>query len=164
MSNIGFGTAVIGRPQYINVKQEQNMPFDLDVFRQHGLNVLESAYQQGIRYFDTASFLFCYLTYSNCHLGVAGSRITVTEKAFISRSSSIMSWSDFRRYRQFCSMAYGEDTHNRIGGEVGTRDGGIIQGGARPWDFANVAAGKGTMQHNAITRTRRAECAARLDT
>lgn len=52
---LGFGTAAIGRPQYINIRIDQsNTEFDLDTFRKEGIRVLESAYQAGIRYFDTA--------------------------------------------------------------------------------------------------------------
>lgn len=52
--SIGFGTAAIGRPQYINIRAEHALPFSLDVFRKKGLELLEAAYQEGVRYFDTA--------------------------------------------------------------------------------------------------------------
>lgn len=51
---IGLGTAAIGRPQYINLRQEDKANFSLDVFREKGKAVLDEAYEQGIRYFDTA--------------------------------------------------------------------------------------------------------------
>ena len=52
---IGFGTAAIGRPSYINIRQENTTEeFDLATFKSKGIAVLEMAYQQGIRYFDTA--------------------------------------------------------------------------------------------------------------
>lgn len=51
---IGLGTAAIGRPQYINVRQESELSFSLDAFKQHGTRVLDEAYGQGIKYFDTA--------------------------------------------------------------------------------------------------------------
>lgn len=51
---IGLGTAAIGRPQYINIRQEETSAFSLDAFRQKGLAMLEEAYASGIRYFDTA--------------------------------------------------------------------------------------------------------------
>lgn len=54
MRKIGFGTAAIGRPQYINIKQEKSGAFDLNTFKDKGWQALEAAYQQGIRYFDTA--------------------------------------------------------------------------------------------------------------
>ena len=53
-SPIGLGTAAIGRPHYINLRQEAAPPFSLPKFRAHGLHVLEQAYQAGVRYFDTA--------------------------------------------------------------------------------------------------------------
>jgi aryl-alcohol dehydrogenase-like predicted oxidoreductase len=51
---IGLGTAAIGRPHYINIRQEEVEIFDLEAFKQNGIAVLEMAYKQGIRYFDTA--------------------------------------------------------------------------------------------------------------
>jgi len=53
-SGIGLGTAAIGRPQYINIKQEDIEPFSLSAFRQKGRDMLDYAYDLGIRYFDTA--------------------------------------------------------------------------------------------------------------
>jgi aryl-alcohol dehydrogenase-like predicted oxidoreductase len=53
-SKLGLGTAALGRPQYINVRQEKSLVIDLDAFKQRGLQVLEEAYQLGVRYFDTA--------------------------------------------------------------------------------------------------------------
>ncbi|MFS4493484.1 aldo/keto reductase [Maribacter sp. 2308TA10-17] len=52
--NIGLGTAAIGRPLYINVRQENPEAFSLPRFRESGLQVLEDAYGKGIRFFDTA--------------------------------------------------------------------------------------------------------------
>ncbi|NJN78101.1 MAG: aldo/keto reductase [Saprospiraceae bacterium] len=51
---IGLGTAAIGRPHYINIRQEEVEIFDLERFKTNGISVLEMAYQQGVRYFDTA--------------------------------------------------------------------------------------------------------------
>ncbi|MGK0326245.1 MAG: aryl-alcohol dehydrogenase-like predicted oxidoreductase [Polaribacter sp.] len=51
---IGLGTAALGRPQYINVRQNNNIKDDLETFRKHSFQVLEDAYNLGIRYFDTA--------------------------------------------------------------------------------------------------------------
>ena len=53
-NNLGLGTAALGRPHYINVRQEDMRAFDLEVFKQQGFAVLEKAYQLGIRYFDAA--------------------------------------------------------------------------------------------------------------
>ncbi len=53
--NIGFGTAAIGRPQYINIKEEIGTePFSLSKFKEKGIKVLEEAYNSGVRHFDTA--------------------------------------------------------------------------------------------------------------
>lgn len=54
LQKIAFGTAAIGRPQYINIKKEKSEKFDKAKFKEHGTKVLESAYNQGIRYFDTS--------------------------------------------------------------------------------------------------------------
>ncbi|CAM1373032.1 aldo/keto reductase [Tenacibaculum xiamenense] len=56
ISNIGLGTAAIGRPLYINIKNttKESGVFNLDDFKLKGKQVLESAYEKGIRYFDTA--------------------------------------------------------------------------------------------------------------
>ncbi|MFT6699945.1 MAG: aryl-alcohol dehydrogenase-like predicted oxidoreductase [Porticoccaceae bacterium] len=51
---LGLGTAALGRPQYINVRQNNNIKHDLETFRKHSFQVLENAYNSGIRYFDTA--------------------------------------------------------------------------------------------------------------
>lgn len=51
---IGLGTAAIGRPHYINIRQETSSNFSLDAFKRDGLAILDDAYQRGIRYFDTA--------------------------------------------------------------------------------------------------------------
>lgn len=51
---IGLGTASIGRPQYINIWQEKKEKFNFSVFRQKAFDVLDKAYDNGIRYFDTA--------------------------------------------------------------------------------------------------------------
>lgn len=51
---IGLGTAAIGRPSYINIRNESPESFNLRSFKSKGILVLESAYDNGIRYFDTA--------------------------------------------------------------------------------------------------------------
>jgi aryl-alcohol dehydrogenase-like predicted oxidoreductase len=53
-TGLGLGTAAIGRPQYINVRQEKTKALDLESFKLKGVHVLETAYQLGVRYFDTA--------------------------------------------------------------------------------------------------------------
>jgi aryl-alcohol dehydrogenase-like predicted oxidoreductase len=52
--NLGLGTAALGRPQYINVRINNNENSDLETFRQQSFSVLEEAYALGVRYFDTA--------------------------------------------------------------------------------------------------------------
>ncbi|AOW17549.1 oxidoreductase [Polaribacter vadi] len=52
--NLGLGTAALGRPQYINVRQNDVDNSDLAAFRKQSFQVLEDAYNAGIRYFDTA--------------------------------------------------------------------------------------------------------------
>jgi aryl-alcohol dehydrogenase-like predicted oxidoreductase len=55
MSKIGLGTAAIGRPLYINIKDvKQSEPFDLIKFRKAGEELLDFAYARGIRILDTA--------------------------------------------------------------------------------------------------------------
>jgi aryl-alcohol dehydrogenase-like predicted oxidoreductase len=54
MQKIGLGTAAIGRPEYINLRKNPQRFKDLKDFKSQGLQVLETAYNQGIRYFDTA--------------------------------------------------------------------------------------------------------------
>ncbi len=52
--NIGLGTAALGRPEYINLRQEQKANIALEAFKEKGIETLDSAYALGIRYFDTA--------------------------------------------------------------------------------------------------------------
>ena len=51
---LGLGTAALGRPQYINIRLKTSGNEDLETFRKHSFSVLEAAYQEGVRYFDTA--------------------------------------------------------------------------------------------------------------
>ena len=51
---LGLGTAALGRPQYINVRQHTPKNSDLETFRKQSFAVLENAYNLGVRYFDTA--------------------------------------------------------------------------------------------------------------
>ncbi|MFT6809542.1 MAG: aryl-alcohol dehydrogenase-like predicted oxidoreductase [Saprospiraceae bacterium] len=52
--SLGFGTAAIGRPQYINIKNDDDSIMSLKSFKEKGLKLLDEAYYNGIRYFDTA--------------------------------------------------------------------------------------------------------------
>lgn len=54
IQHIGLGTASIGRPSYINIRQEDTAPFSLEAFRAQAMIVLDEAYHQGVHYFDTA--------------------------------------------------------------------------------------------------------------
>lgn len=54
VNRIGLGTAAIGRPSYINIRQENNSFQSLNDFCAKGMAVLERAYSLGVRYFDTA--------------------------------------------------------------------------------------------------------------
>jgi aryl-alcohol dehydrogenase-like predicted oxidoreductase len=51
---IGLGTAAIGRPQYINIKDKSGDGLTLEEFKSRGLNLINKAYNLGVRYFDTA--------------------------------------------------------------------------------------------------------------
>jgi aryl-alcohol dehydrogenase-like predicted oxidoreductase len=54
-TDIGLGTAAIGRPQYINIKQNKAATsFSLENFKKKGMSMLDHAYGLGVRYFDTA--------------------------------------------------------------------------------------------------------------
>ncbi len=54
MKYLGLGTAAIGRPLYINISQEKKEVVSLEDFKATGREILEKAYQNGIKYFDTA--------------------------------------------------------------------------------------------------------------
>jgi len=53
-SFLGLGTAALGRPEYINIRQAEAKNVDLNTFKQQGLYLLDEAYTLGVRYFDTA--------------------------------------------------------------------------------------------------------------
>lgn len=55
MAKIGLGTAAIGRPLYINIKDEvESKPFDKKEFIRKGEVLLDFAYANGVRIVDTA--------------------------------------------------------------------------------------------------------------
>ncbi|SNR33862.1 Predicted oxidoreductase [Lutibacter agarilyticus] len=56
MSNtkIGLGLAALGRPEYININDGCSQDKSQEAFMKNALNVLDFAYEKGIRYFDTA--------------------------------------------------------------------------------------------------------------
>lgn len=56
VSEIGLGMAALGRPGYINIGHGDDLKADYEVgaMQANALEVLETAYAQGIRYFDVA--------------------------------------------------------------------------------------------------------------
>lgn len=54
--HIGLGLAAVGRPGYINLGREQDLPADrsVDSLRKRTHELLDAAYAQGVRYFDAA--------------------------------------------------------------------------------------------------------------
>lgn len=53
-TKIGLGLAALGRPEYINIKEDVSLDKSETAFKQNALTVLDAAYLFGIRYFDTA--------------------------------------------------------------------------------------------------------------
>ena len=54
-NRIALGTAAIGRPVYINLKNKHSAKsLSLEAFKRNGYDMLEKAYQKGVRHFDTA--------------------------------------------------------------------------------------------------------------
>lgn len=54
-TKIGLGLAALGRPEYINLRQQPDPDKSVDYYWQNARQVLEAAYQYGIRHFDTAA-------------------------------------------------------------------------------------------------------------
>ncbi|MEU6552598.1 aldo/keto reductase [Streptomyces sp. NPDC046915] len=54
--HIGLGLAAVGRPGYINLGREQDLPADrtVEALRERTHELLDAAYAQGVRYFDVA--------------------------------------------------------------------------------------------------------------
>jgi aryl-alcohol dehydrogenase-like predicted oxidoreductase len=54
--HIGLGLAAVGRPGYINLGRERDLPADrsVDALRERSHELLDAAYAQGVRYFDVA--------------------------------------------------------------------------------------------------------------
>ncbi|MER6127506.1 aldo/keto reductase [Streptomyces sp. NPDC001795] len=54
--HIGLGLAAVGRPGYINLGREQDLPEHrtVDALRERSHELLDAAYAQGVRYFDVA--------------------------------------------------------------------------------------------------------------
>jgi aryl-alcohol dehydrogenase-like predicted oxidoreductase len=53
-TKIGLGLAALGRPEYINIRENDAIDRSETAFKQNTLSVLDEAYAMGIRYFDTA--------------------------------------------------------------------------------------------------------------
>lgn len=55
-ARIGLGLAAVGRPGYINLGREADLPADrsVDALRERAHELLDAAYAQGVRYFDVA--------------------------------------------------------------------------------------------------------------
>ena len=54
MTKIGLGLAALGRPEYINIREHQNIDKSKNAFKKRAFGILTTAYGLGIRYFDTA--------------------------------------------------------------------------------------------------------------
>ena len=53
-TKIGLGLAALGRPEYINIRDGNTPNKSQEAFMENAFNVLNFAYKQGVRYFDTA--------------------------------------------------------------------------------------------------------------
>ena len=53
-SKIGLGLAALGRPEYINLRQVTDLDKSQEYYRNNTHNILDFAYAQGVRHFDTA--------------------------------------------------------------------------------------------------------------
>ncbi|TXE16707.1 aldo/keto reductase [Psychroserpens burtonensis] len=53
-TKIGLGLAALGRPDYINIRQNSNIDKSKIAFKRNAFEVMDFAYKNGVRYFDTA--------------------------------------------------------------------------------------------------------------
>ncbi|MEM5565510.1 aldo/keto reductase [Psychroserpens sp. AS72] len=53
-TKIGLGLAALGRPDYINIRQHNNIDKSKTAFKNTAFEVMDFAYKNGVRYFDTA--------------------------------------------------------------------------------------------------------------
>lgn len=53
-TKIGLGLAALGRPEYINIRDNGSIDKSEIAFKQNTFSVLDEAYKLGVRYFDTA--------------------------------------------------------------------------------------------------------------
>jgi aryl-alcohol dehydrogenase-like predicted oxidoreductase len=54
MTKIGLGLAALGRPEYINIRSENDIDKSVAAFEENTFKVLDLAYKLGVRHFDTA--------------------------------------------------------------------------------------------------------------
>lgn len=54
MTKLGLGLAALGRPEYINIRDNNNVDKSEEAFKVNAFDMLDTAYKLGIRYFDTA--------------------------------------------------------------------------------------------------------------
>jgi len=54
MTKLGLGLAALGRPEYINIRENKKIDKSVTAFKKNTFDVLDNAYKNGIRYFDTA--------------------------------------------------------------------------------------------------------------
>jgi aryl-alcohol dehydrogenase-like predicted oxidoreductase len=54
ITKLGLGLAALGRPEYINIRDNKNIDKSYESFEQNAYEMLDFAYENGIRYFDTA--------------------------------------------------------------------------------------------------------------
>jgi len=53
-TQIGLGLAALGRPDYINIRQNNAIDKSKTAFKTNAFDVMDFAYKKGVRYFDTA--------------------------------------------------------------------------------------------------------------
>ena len=53
-TKIGLGLAALGRPDYINIRGDQDIDKSIDSFRTKAFQVLDESYKLGVRDFDVA--------------------------------------------------------------------------------------------------------------
>lgn len=54
ITKLGLGLAALGRPEYINIREDKSIDKSYKSFEQNAYKMLDFAYENGIRYFDTA--------------------------------------------------------------------------------------------------------------
>ena len=53
-TKLGLGLAALGRPEYINIREDSAIDKSQEAFKNNAFSVLDEAYKLGVRYFDTA--------------------------------------------------------------------------------------------------------------